>query len=268
MNKTIIAALLALGVSDAFASVPKVNTELEQKYLSDIRCRPEVFQEINSMLATREWSLPSAREMDGSRRLHSPSQILGVWIEARVFMNGETLLRRITANYVETRTFDLESCKIKKTVQKARELFDSPVASRTRFTDRDLRELVENNSRGVVYIWSPNMPYSFQRRLNGKSGIEILRELGQKMGLKVTVILDPSASAGYARQLVSQNSYMKPESLRSAQSLELSLRSMRTHFPALVVYANGRLSRHGYPGLGTEEEYAKYIRGELNELQK
>ncbi len=81
-------------------------------------------------------------------------------------------------------------------------------------------------------------------------------------------MLDPAASAGYARQLVSQHDYMKPESLRSVQSIELSLRAMRTHYPALIVYAGGRMSRHGYPGLGTEEEYMKYIRGELNELQK
>lgn len=220
------------------------------------------------MRATREWSLPNAREMDGSRRFHTPTEIVGVWVEARVFMNGEALLRRITANFVETRTFDLETCNLKKTARKSRELFDSPVATANRFTDRELRQLLEENPKGLIYIWSPNMPYSYQQRLKGKSGVEIVRELGRKMGLHVTIVLDPAASAGYARQLIGQHSYMRPESLRSVQSIELALRSMGTHFPALIVYAGGRLSRFGYPGLGTELEYAKYIRGELNELQK
>lgn len=268
MSQTILALAALLFCGSAFAAAPKVNTELEQKYFGDIRCKNEVFEELNGMLATREWTLPSAREMDGSRRFHTPTLITGVWVEARIFMNNEALLRRITANFVETRTFDLESCKLKQTARKSRELFDSPVASQLKFSDRDVRQLLDENSKGIIYIWSPNMPYSYQQRLKGKSGVEIVREIGQKLGLKVTVVLDPAASGGYARQLVSQHSYMRPESLRSVQSIELSLRSMRTHFPALIVYANGRLARHGYPGLGTAEEYTKYIRGELNELQK
>lgn|GEM_PF-5413423 len=269
MSKQILAAMFALFIApNIYAATPKINTELEQKYFSDIRCKTEVFEELFSMLATREWTLPSAREMDGSRRFQTPTQIVGVWVEARVFMNGETLLRRITSNFVETRTFDLQTCALKQTVRKSRELFDSPTASQVKFSDRDLRVLLDENPRGLIYIWSPNMPYSYQQRLKGKSGVEIVRDIGRRLGLKVTVVLDPAASAGYARQLVSQHSYMKPESLRSVQSIELSMRSMRTHYPALIVYANGRLARHGYPGLGTEEEYTKYIRGELNELQK
>ena len=245
-----------------------VNTELERRYLSDIRCKEQVFAELQSMRATREWSLSNAREMDGSRRLHSPSLIVGVWVEARVFMNNEVLLGRLTANYVETRTFDLQSCALKKTARKSRELFDAPTASQLRFTDRDLRDLLTNHPRGLVYIWSPHMPYSYQQRMKGKSGIEIAREVGRKLGLHVTIVLDPAASAGYARQVIAQNDHMKPDFVRSAHSLELALRSMRTHYPALLVYAKGRLARHGYPGVGTVEEYTKYIRGELNELQK
>jgi hypothetical protein len=268
VHKSILAAAFALFATFTAAASPKINTEYEQKYFSDIRCKNEVFEELASMLATREWSLPSAREMDGSRRFHTPTQITGVWVEARIFMNGEALLRRITSNFVETRTFDLETCTLKKTARKSREMFDSPDASQLKFTDHDLRQLLEQNSKGLIYIWSPNMPYSYQQRMKGKSGVEIVRDIGRKLGMKVTVVLDPAASAGYARQLVSQHDYMKPESLRSAHSVELSLRAMRTHYPALIVYAGGRLSRHGYPGIGTEPEYTKYIRGELNELQK
>ena len=259
-------AFLAIGFAFGGAVGAAPSNDLEAKYFQNIRCKSEVFAELDSMHATREWTLPSAREMDGSRRFHSPTQVLGVWTEARIFMNGEVILRRITANYVETRVFDLETCKLKQSAQKARSLFDVP--ARATFTDRDLRTLMEDRKSGLIYIWSPNMPYSYQQRLKGQSGIEIVREVGRKLGLHVTVVLDPAASGGLARQVISQNQYIRPDSLRSAQSLELSLRAMRTHYPALIVYAGGKLSRHGYPGLGTEQEYTKYIKGELHELQK
>lgn len=248
-------------------AAPKINTDLESKYLQDIRCKERVFSELASMRATREWSLPNAREMDGSRRLHSPTQIIGVWVEARVFMNREVLLRRITSNFVETRTFDLETCELKKTSRKSRELFQAPQGG-IQFTDRDLRDLVGSHGRGLIYIWSPNMPYSFQQRIKGKSGIETVREIGRKLGMNVTVLLDPAANQNYAKQLASQFDYMKDDSLRSGQSIELALRAMRTHYPVLLIYANGQISRHGYPGLGTVEEYTKYIQGELHELEQ
>lgn len=256
--------LLLAGSMETFAAGGR---ELEQKYFKDLRCKEQVFRELQSMRATREWSLPNAREMDGSRRFHTPTEIVGVWVEARIFMNNEALLRRITANYVETRTFDLDSCRLKKTARKSRELFDGPTPTKNPFTDRELRKLLRENSRGLIYVWSPNMPYSYQQRIDGKSGVEIVKEVAQKLKLKVTVVLDPAASPGNARQIIAQHDYMKPESLRSAHSIELALRAMNTHYPALIVYANGKLSRHGYPGLGTVQEYTSYIRGELNDLQ-
>ncbi len=69
--KSLFLSLLAIGLETAYASTPKVNVEMERKYFDSIRCKTEVFEELSSMLATREWSLPSrARSMDREDSIH------------------------------------------------------------------------------------------------------------------------------------------------------------------------------------------------------
>lgn len=261
-----VAALCLGGLTQIASAAPDVEAE----YLTDIQCRDAVINEIQKMGATREWSQMGAREIDGSRRFFTPTNVIGVWVEARVFMNKEVELRRITANFTETRSFDLKACQAKVSAQKQARFFEQALRPEMSFTDRDLRQLLADQDRGIIYIWSPHMPYSYRPLNNGSSGVDNIRAVAKKLGLHLTVVADPSASQAYAKNIVSQNKSLSlnTSAMQRAQSLELTLRSMNTHFPVAIVYAKGKIGRHGYPGVGTEAEYRKFVEAQLLEIAK
>ena len=212
--------------------------------------------------------MPMPRELDGSVRLLSPTHITGVWVEARVYLNKEVVLRRVTENFLETREFDLASCKVKQAAQKQNTQIMAQLQQKADFfTDRDLRSLLKANSKGVIYVWSPNMPYSYETLRTKTTGIDNLKAAAKKTGAVVTVLLDPAANKDLANEIASKQAGMSTEYNRSVQSIEIGLRAMGTHYPVVLVYANGKVARYSYPGVGTEQEYLTYIQGQLNELQ-
>lgn len=255
----------------ALVSTTKAFADLESDYMTDILCRDAVIAQLKSTGTTREWSQLSARELDGSRRFFSPTNVIGVWTEARVFLNKEVELRRITANFTEVRSFDLTTCKLKAVAQKQRLFFSSPRAGETVFTDRDLRNLLAQHDRGLIYIWSPHMPYSYRALNERASGVDSIREVARKLGLNLTVVVDPAANQLFTQKLASENRSLRLSAAsptHRAQSLELSFRAMNTHFPVLITYSKGKIARHAYPGVGTETEYSKIVTKQLAELAR
>lgn len=250
--------------------LPVYADTVEADYLTDVQCHDAVMTEIGKIGATREWAQMGGREVDGSRRLVSPTNIIGVWIEARVYMNKEVELRRITSNFSETRTFDLTTCQVKATSQRQMRFFEKVLQPDQAFTDRSLRDLLAAQDRGIIYIWSPHMPYSYRGLNNGPSGVDNIRAVAKKLGLHLTVVVDPAASTDFAKNIVTQNRSLNVDmsSMQKAQSIELSMRSMNTHFPVTIVYAKGKLGRHGYPGIGTQAEYKKFVEAQLAEIAK
>ena len=51
-------------------------------------------------------------------------------------------------------------------------------------TDRDLSRLVNKNSQGLIYVWSPGMPLSVR-------GISEIRRVANDLNLPLKIVVDP-----------------------------------------------------------------------------
>ena len=112
------------------------------------------------------------------------------------------------------------------------------------FTDQSLESLLQcsadNRVSGVLYVWSPHMPYSV-------SGLMELNRLTKKLGIYVIPLLDPYADLGLALQ-IARNQHLRPEALRKLSSRVLLSRGMTLHFPSMTLYSDGKIVGPMVPG--------------------
>ena len=282
--------LVLAGASQAIASqsADERYAALEKKYLSDILCRDQVMERINGsggegteFRTSRQWTREAGGN-DGSVVLMSPTTLAGLWTHVKVFQNKEVEISYVTAKLTRTYVQDLESgCS-----------FTSKVARRPKaepgFTDHDLAALVKAGGYGVVYVWSPNMPYGFktqqqvqaqqqQQQQAAQEGdndtmltglVEVnqaVAELAADLGkpVKVSYTVDPTAKQGAIVEALKVMPKVfqdkQDELLRPVRAVDIIFRSAGDHYPSLLVYANGEIARLVYPGVGTVAEYKKQI---------
>ena len=262
--------------------------ELEQKVLSDARCKVEVDEVLlgargvgraHPYASRREWT-QIAGGRDGSVTLVSPTVLPGMWTTVRRYMNREIVVERVTARFTTKYTFAIDptgagpdACTVTEDTESAVRTFDEDRMARS-FTDSDLLALVGKNRRGVIYVWSPHMPYSYARKQgelgaagidNVKAAVALLEEQTGK-DIEITVAADAAATPELIDSLVAAEPSLTPDMARPVQSMELLYRNVNQHYPALLVYEGGRISRHVYPGVETPEKYASYILGQLEQL--
>ena len=255
---------------------------LEAEFLGDARCKAEVDEVLlgargigqqHPYASLRQWS-KVASGRDGSVTLVSPTALPGMWTIARRYMNREVVVERMSARFTTSYRFAVgdDGCTIEKDDSVTRS-FDEELMARS-FTDKDVLALVKSQPRGVIYVWSPHMPYSYsaQQEKNGANGIKNIEEAvrlveaqtGQSLAL--TIAADPGASPDLIDGLVAAEPSLEPTMGRPVQSIELLFRDVNHHYPALLVFEDGRISRHVYPGVESPEKYASYILGQLAEL--
>lgn len=110
-------------------------------------------------------------------------------------------------------------------------VFSSSVNAKS-FNSSDLQALIDENAKGIIYIWSPNMPLTWHGRAEAK-------EVAKEMGVAFTELIDPHSQS---RKALKENA-MK---VSAEKILELGVLN---HYPAVVLYQNGALVKkviHGY----------------------
>lgn len=124
------------------------------------------------------------------------------------------------------------------------------------FSDVDLEELLLSTpAGGLIYVWSPHMPYSVK-------GLRDIADIGGRVGLSVTPLLDPYAEARLSARVV-EEAGLPPAALRSLNSPALFDRGATLHFPTLFVFAHGRLAEHMLPGYTSPAVYEAFIEEQL-----
>ena len=123
------------------------------------------------------------------------------------------------------------------------------------FTDEDLNYLMKVLPGGIVYVWSPHMPYSMK-------GIRIIQAVGDRLRLPVFLLVDPHANRTLA--LDAQRIFqLGDKDMRPVGSWTLIQRNITTQFPSVVVFKNGNLRGGTIPGVKSEEHYLKLIERQL-----
>jgi hypothetical protein len=263
---------------------------IEKEHLDGVRCRAQVEQILGSegsvgksshFASRREWTLLPRRGTDGSVRFLSPTTLPGLWTVVTRHLNGEPVVERVTARFTSTYTFAVDakdpaadSCEVAKETQKSVRVFDDSVMANA-LTDHGILEMVRVNPHGVIYVWSPHMPFSYSsaQEESGANGLRniheaverVARALGEPVALDIGV--DPTASASLIRSVVRGEPHLDDGMARPVHALELFFRNMNHHYPAVLVYSNGLISRHIYPGVETPDKYAQVIVGQIEALR-
>ncbi len=195
---------------------------------------------------------PQPPGVGGESVRHWPTDTLGVWVVETAGVTGATSLQRVTSAGTTAIVWS-PSCQATTTAHPRRPL------GRPAFNDVDLGRLLNEHPQGIIYIWSPHMPLSIE-------GVTTIRNVGTRLHLPVTVLLDPNADSAFADTAMAARGWHGAES-RVVDSTELAFRDVLVHAPSMQAYAGGRLVGSPYPGYHTVEEYGAFLERVLSTRQ-
>lgn len=190
----------------------------------------------------------------GARAFRTQGEQLGTMIELTLHDDGEAEATRLTARTALTTSWNPIDCM-------ARVSLDTYAASKPAhpaFTDEDLKAVLASHPKGVIYAWSPHMHLSL-KALPG------LRAAAAKLGLKIVPVLDPSAEPSFSRESAGKGG-LAAKDLRRIESVELLGRGMTLHYPTLLVFSGGKLSRRMIAGFRDAAQLELLIGRELADL--
>ncbi|MDH3453208.1 MAG: hypothetical protein OEN20_12405 [Gammaproteobacteria bacterium] len=126
------------------------------------------------------------------------------------------------------------------------------------FTDHDLARLLDNHTRGVIYLWSPHMSYSVR-------GAAEAQRVVDGLGLVSVLLLDPHAEPALVASV--RRSHRLPDSAtRRMRASALWDIGATQHYPTVVVFASGRLDAQMLPGYTPPGDLRAYIRQRLQDF--
>lgn len=112
------------------------------------------------------------------------------------------------------------------------------------WTDQDLSQLLKtsakNGRRGFIYVWSPNMPLALR-------GFPEAQKIAKSLNLDFIAVRDPHSSAKFAQMIVTKRGFPK-SAMRPLDSSEVIATGAINHFPAIVLFEEGRLHSRARPG--------------------
>ncbi len=212
-----------------------------------------------------EWrkTLPDSISYDGWR-FHP--QTVGKWVELQK-SSDQIILRKFNGeNFLEA--VSDKKCKFEFLPMKMSWYLEKIWKQKTDldFDDIKLEKLLSENSKAVIYLWSPKFSYSLTFYNKAKATAE-------KLGYKFIPLLDPRANtseakaaqdvffaSGFKRDLASNfiNSKMF--------SYDLFLRNGFNHFPVTFITGNKKIHPRFMTGLMTEEGMIKMVKDLEKEL--
>ena len=113
------------------------------------------------------------------------------------------------------------------------------------FTDDDLKMLLKESKKGIIYLWSPHMPYSV-------GSLYPLQNAAKKLKLPLTILMDPLANDKEIKKVTKQ--FSLPSKLTRRNKAErLHLQGASLHFPNYFFYKEGKISHVQLFGATGEE---------------
>ena len=171
-------------------------------------------------------------------RYRIPTGVLGGWILYDVSSSGLPTVTRVDAGGIERTSFG-QDCTGSTEVVRSETASDAD--STALFTDEDLRAVLAVSGESatsvratVVYVWSPHLSLSVE-------GHAEIAEACRQLGLGLVPVLFPGVDRAFARREAARVR-IGPDGLREAAALELRLRDLLVHAPALLVFAGERVS--------------------------
>ena len=103
-----------------------------------------------------------------------------------------------------------------------------PTRSKNSFFDSDLKTLLKNSKKGIIYIWSPHMPYSV-------GSLYPLKKMAKKWNIPLTVLMDPNAHDEETTKVIKQ--FSLPLNLtKKNKAKKLLFQGSSLHYPNYFFY--------------------------------
>ncbi len=240
--------LIALTVLPCAAAYANTNTGEVRDRIQEAGCSSYVKNALAEWQVSDEWKRTNP-DLDQGKIFQAPTSQFGTWVEIAFYPTGATEVRRFNSSTRVELSWSGANCVPQLKVIPGGE--GAKVAGDI-LSDAALEKRISApGAKGIVYAWSPHMPLSVQ-------GLEEARQLADQLHLQFLPVLDPAADLGLARS-VARSHHWGNEALRQNHSIELLARGTNLHYPALVVFAHGKLVNGMYPGWGPPANVEKYI---------
>ena len=152
-------------------------------------------------------------------------------------------------------TWDRFQCQAKIALKPEKK---APPLGKEFFTDTDLQKLVETEKQGVIFVWSPGMIYSMLEYPEMKSAVDSL-------GLKIITVMDPFVEKKIIQKTASSRKL--PMSERRLEAVELLSRNMTQHYPASIVFSQGKLANDTIIGALSAASFRQRIIEDLKSIE-
>lgn len=237
MRATAIAWPIALLLTAAGLAAPAASQEA-----SPGPCAAAVTRQLQAWKATGPpRDEPGASEASLTR--YRPTGGIGTWVVESRTLTSVSLLQVTPARLIRLEWTD--ACAVSS------DDWPRPAAEAPRFTDDDLRALVDSGRPGVLYVWSPHMPLSVD-------GYRHIAAAAAARGMSVHPLLEPAADRAFAQASLARGG-LPADALRVADSVELWFRDVHLHAPSILVFARGRIAGEAWPGYHSAEEYSAFL---------
>lgn len=245
MSNNFFLFLLVILFSKIVSAQPTVVQRLNNK-----RCAKEIKSLVyDSWKANTQWQ--KLVSTDNNNQYKSPSEHFGKWIYL-TFKPNKTQAALKTVDEVLIISWGNEcqkqiTKKELKEVKRARRITSTP-----ELEDQDIRKIIKESKNGVIYIWSPEMPYSVK-------AIKQIEKAAKEMNVKLDILLSPTSDIKLANKTANKNKLPRSY-LRRHVSEELHHRGIDLHYPSLITYKDYKLNRYARHGYETNKYYSHYLK--------
>ncbi len=228
--------------------------EGQDALLDGHKCRKQVIEVLDTWEPERLWKKFLSPDSQAVHR--TPTRKIGTWIELRFQTDGGVELIRLSPTSNVRIAWNSRRCAPKLSAAAVQR--DEKRLTGT-FDDPYFEAIAAENPDGVLYVWSPHMPYSLK-------GWEPVQKAAKKLGLPIFPILDPHASPLLLSEMPSEFNLLKATS-RRLESWELIHRGVGQHFPTTVLFSRGRVVGPVFPGVKSEGQYVEFFKEYLAQVK-
>ncbi|MBA2403451.1 MAG: hypothetical protein H0V66_01660 [Bdellovibrionales bacterium] len=194
---------------------------------------------------TGDWTIEMKDGLTKSM-LVSTTENFGEWALAQKIEQGTVLARADERGRLEV-TFKTEKC-----VKEVKPYVNDKISAQY-FSDKEIANFIKKNKTGAIYVWSPRMSLS-------QNGLKEIKSASKALKLPVLMLMDKDVSD---KEQVSLSKKMGKDVTRRVDSFDFKMRNVSMHFPALIVFKEGKIVSGVKYGYEKAEDYQRDLRSKL-----
>ena len=223
--------------------------------LSTLKCQQDLIIKLKSLKSKNEW-MQTASPTTGVYTFSSPTNKLAHWIQVQPYPEVLKLFY-ITPKEIKITKWKTGSCDMfysgtSKPMQLVRE------KNVKKFSDDNLKVIVNKDKYSLIYIWDPGMVYSTKVMQNFK-------DVAKEYNMEFVPILGIDADLEFAKSIVKAKKLGVP--IIKNNSVDLYLRDSENHYPTTFIAGKKKISKKIF-GVGPIDYLKKKIDERIGEMER